>query len=90
MSSREAAYDAEVAPLMAEVIRVCKAHGIPVFASFQIDDGKDEEESRFCTTAILKKGDAPALHKAYAAVYCREPQFVALTVTTSGPKGSSS
>lgn len=46
----EAVYDAEIAPLMTQIIGICKAHGMPMVASFMYasnDDGDD-----MCTSLI--------------------------------------
>lgn len=46
MDNLEAVYDQEIAPLMSQILTLCQARGIPMFASFQIsNDG-------FCTSAI--------------------------------------
>lgn len=33
----ETVYDAEIAPLVEQIITVCKAHDLPIFATFQLD-----------------------------------------------------
>ncbi len=46
----EAVYDDEIAPLMAEIIDICKAHRIPMLASFlYVRDGDGEYH---CTTKL--------------------------------------
>lgn len=49
-ASYERVYDAEIAPLMARIISVCKERGIPLVADFQL--GRDF----FCTTAVIPDG----------------------------------
>lgn len=81
----EAVYDEQLAPLMRQVIAVCKAHKIPMFATFVYKpDG-------FCTTSLpvdlfypdaKDSEEAKALLAAYRAV--RKPaQFAAFTVITT-------
>lgn len=36
-------YDEQVAPLMSQIISICQEHGLPFFASFQIDEGDENE-----------------------------------------------
>lgn len=43
---RETIYDAEISPLMTQIIAIAKRAGIPMYASFVLDDGL------FCTTHI--------------------------------------
>jgi hypothetical protein len=47
----ESVYDEQIAPLMTQIIAICREHRIPMLASFHIgaeDDGIDF----MCTTAI--------------------------------------
>lgn len=46
MENKERVYDEQIAPLMAQIIKICKKEQIPMFADFQYSD-KD-----FCTTCI--------------------------------------
>lgn len=48
----ETVYDAEIAPLMAKVIEICKAHKLPVFISF-LYANDPEGEASFCTTNVM-------------------------------------
>lgn len=49
---RERAFDQHVAPLVDQLIAVAREHGIPLFATFALDDG------RTCTTSAPIDGDA--------------------------------
>ncbi len=83
MSAREEAYDAELFPLMSQVIEVCKRHGIPVFAAFEITDA-DDEEPGWCTTSIVPADSSPQLldiARRWESV--RRPALVALTIVSS-------
>lgn len=54
MATKEEVYDAEISPLMVQIIATCKAAGIPVHASFQLD------EDLACTTHVApKRADVP-------------------------------
>jgi hypothetical protein len=48
----EAVYDEQVAPLMAQIIAVCKEHNLPMVASFAY--ACLEERTSFCTTVLLE------------------------------------
>ena len=49
--TREAAYDEHIAPLMAEVIAVCKRENLPVFACFYLDPTLDGDILK-CSTLL--------------------------------------
>jgi hypothetical protein len=53
MPTKEAIYDDEVSPLMAQVIAICKRANIPVHASFQLD------EDLACTTHVAPEKVEP-------------------------------
>jgi len=58
----EAAYDAEIAPLMDKIIEVCRREGIPMVASFCYAKGRladDPEGLDFCSTVLSRKGWKP-------------------------------
>ncbi len=46
IEDNEDIYDDEIAPLMAQIIAICKLHEMPMFATFEYAPGD------FCTTAI--------------------------------------
>ena len=58
--SRESAYDEEIMPLMAKILDVCKREGIPVVASFQINEPTDGDE-RFCQSFRLTPDSSDVL-----------------------------
>jgi hypothetical protein len=47
--SNEQIYDERIAPLMAQVIAICKEAGIPMVATFQLDNSDDP---LMCSTVI--------------------------------------
>lgn len=57
---QETTYDAQIAPLMAQIIAICKEHQIPMIASFAYRRDKNDEYD-LCTTALPNnRGEAPA------------------------------
>ena len=50
---KEYAYDALIAPLMNEIISVCKAHNINMAATFVLDPNPDEDDRPLCCTTVL-------------------------------------
>lgn len=55
VANNERVYDEQIAPLMDQIIAICKEHKLPVFAAFQyVEDG-------MCTTALL---NVPGAHLA--------------------------
>lgn len=52
---KEQVYDEQIAPLMAQIIEICRAHQIPILASFAYRrDTRGEYDS--CTTALPGPG----------------------------------
>jgi len=47
----EAVYDAEIAPLMAQIIDICKKHNLPMCAEF-LYKNDDEEGEQYCTSYV--------------------------------------
>lgn len=88
---KEAAYDAEINPLMAQIIDICKREAIPMVASFHLrdaaedDDGEDDGENcgdMLCTTALTAFENTPYSFKAaYGNFLSRGPEMFALTIT---------
>jgi hypothetical protein len=54
--TKEEVYDAQINPLMAQIIAICKEHKIPVLASFTLD----LDEGLQCTTSLLEDDWEPA------------------------------
>ena len=79
--TKEEAYDSRVAPLMTQVIAICKEHKIPVLASFCLD----LEEGLHCTTALLADEYEPSdkLLAANRQLQHRSPMMI----TTKNGKG---
>ena len=59
MFDEEAFYDANIAPLMAEIIRLCKDRGIPMFATYQLSRTATDE-CVYCTSSVCADLDHAA------------------------------
>jgi len=76
---KEAIYDEQIAPLMSQIIAVCKEHGIPVVAQFQY------AEDGYCTTRITNQPYASEYIQELSAFVERRlgpPVVLAETITT--------
>lgn len=79
----EAVYDEEIAPLMTKIIDICKAHRMPMVASFAY--ASDADETRCCTTSLpfLDGRSVETFNKAARLIRHGEPgRIVAMTITT--------
>lgn len=83
----ETAYDEKIAPLMTQIIAVCREHRIPMVAKFQYAN-RAEEGPLFCTTTIPIEGrtseEMDALIDAMLPV---QPVMLAETRTTDPVTG---
>lgn len=61
IKDNEAVYDAEIAPLMTQLIDICKRVNIPLLASFQLTGDEDEAGPLLCTTALIPPRGTPGL-----------------------------
>lgn len=52
--TNEQIYDEQVNPLMQQIIAICKEHGIPMMASFQLESYDDVEQPSplMCSTVL--------------------------------------
>jgi hypothetical protein len=71
----EQVYDEQINPLMAQIIAICKEHGLPMIASFQY------EPESYCTTLIANQSYANK-SLGMACKLIREG-FLAYTVTST-------
>lgn len=89
----EAVYDTEIAPLMTQIIEICKKHGMPMLASFCYAKGKEPgypDGVSHCTTCIpriLDGGEtgwnSPELKAAFRAVMTNQRGgFAAFAITS--------
>ena len=84
MADYESIYDEKIAPLMTQMIDICKENGISMFADFKLKDETDEEESYYCTTC-LPGDNQPQRHKnlynvAMNGYVVEKPFFMAATI----------
>jgi len=63
----EPIYDEQISPLMERIITICKEHGIPMVATFQLNDIPDDYEGdngdigpTYCTTSLPPRVDGQA------------------------------
>jgi hypothetical protein len=49
---KETIYDAEISPLMGQIIAICKQHKINMAATFSLDFDQGLDETLFCTTIL--------------------------------------
>ncbi len=66
MKNKEKVYDEQIAPLMSQIIKVCKDNDIPVFAEFQYS------EDGFCKTSIPTKEPHVYFNVAEALSQCKQ------------------
>lgn len=87
MAPKEDAYDENIAPLMTQIIAMCKEHKIPVVASFGLD--KDENgEHLLCTTALASDDYDPPAHFARCAAIMRQERTSPMMVTVRDGDGN--
>jgi len=53
----EGVYDDQIAPLMAEIIQICKTHKLPMFAVFQYEATDEEQGNGYVRTRIPADGE---------------------------------
>lgn len=63
----EPIYDAQIAPLMTQIIAICKGHGMPMLATFAFRRD-DNEEYDCCTTLLGDKNNQGPITFAHAAI----------------------
>lgn len=56
LTNQEAVYDQQIAPLMAQILAICQAQGIPMFATFQYG------AEHFATSALPGEGHSVLQH----------------------------
>lgn len=64
--NKEEIYDSQIAPLMAQIIAICKANKIAMLADFAI--GHEKDEGLKCTTALLDDDSPQEMLRAW--IYC--------------------
>jgi hypothetical protein len=84
----ESAYDEKIAPLMKQIIAICKEHRIPLIASFQYQT-TDEHGDAYCTTTLPFDGrTGEKLTRAMSVMRVERPIVLAETITTDPETGA--
>ena len=86
--NKEQIYDREIAPLMAQILSICKTNKIAMLADFAI--GHDNDEGLRCTSAILTSDLNPPENMVLALELLRpKPVFnLLITEILSPPKAT--
>lgn len=80
---REDAYDDKIAPLMSQIIALCREHEIPLVASFELDDDGqvDPPDPMRCTTICGPKPISRAMLEAERVLRPTKASSFAITET---------
>lgn len=81
---KEEIYDREIAPLMENIIGICKENKIAVLMQFAL--GKDDtDEELLCTTSLLEDSHEPTEEQLHALkiLFGRRASFAAFTISKS-------
>lgn len=84
--SKEQIYDEHIAPLMTQIIELCKAHGIAMLASFLIPTVEDSGLN--CLTNLPDETGKVPDHHLQAVRVIRPPTPAPVHVTTKSEDGS--
>ncbi len=80
--NHEAVYDQQIAPLMSQIIEICKAHKIPMVASFMYGyDRQDGERRDTCDTIMTHENPVAAVYQEAMRHILSRPFACAITVT---------
>ena len=89
--TKEEAYDSQINPLMAEIIRICKEHKIAFLASFALgfdEDSDDPDSELLCTSCGLDdQREPPDQFLEAKRLIMSGPRLMAITITKSGSVG---
>ena len=82
--TKEAVYDTQISPLMAEILAICQEHKIAIVADFGLDG------DLHCTSALLTEDYEPSEGQLTALKNLRhaEPVFVMAETTETLPSGA--
>lgn len=83
--NKEEIYDAEISPLMAQILAICKEHKIAMVASFDLPVPDDPD--LVCTSALTTEEFEPrqALRDAVIVLCNPEMAYIAMTLTNKKP-----
>lgn len=77
---KESIYDEKIAPLMAQILKVCKEDGIPMIASFKLKDETEDDGEMLCTSYVLPKEITPEKFDECRDILYRRPWVMTMTV----------
>lgn len=81
--TEEAIYDEQIAPLMTQIIAICKEHRIPMVAQF-VYGNTAEDVALLCTTSLpassMDREDGGQSGRMGRAAVRREPSALAITI----------
>lgn len=67
-TAKEAIYDAQISPLMTQIIDICKENKIPMLADFGLGFSEEESAKQLkCTTVLLAEDSEPSPEQIRAA-----------------------
>lgn len=94
---KEAVYDEKIAPLMKQIIEICKSEQLPFVMQFYLkqerDDAEHENQAMYCTSVIIPARTEMHLehheHLSHVAEIMKygkngKPYVMAVTVTSGG------
>lgn len=80
----EDVYDEEIAPLMAQILEICKRERLPMVASFAYARDEESGVTDFCSSYLEWPGrESKALSRAFGAIRSGSPQLFAFAISTS-------
>lgn len=83
---KEDVYDEQIAPLMSEIINICRKNNLPIVASFQYCNRK-EDGPGYCSTTLLSGSEDQHMRNLHKAIKASRPVAFAETHITN-PDGS--
>jgi hypothetical protein len=86
MKDKEAIYDAEIAPLMTQILEVCKREQIAMIASFDIPNDDDPELA--CTSMVPDEDGNPERHQHAHRIINGGSLTPPMRITTRGAGGA--
>ena len=85
----EGVYDDEIAPLMRQIIDICKREGLPMVATFQYANDHASDEGSLCSTALpIRPFESCETIVAANALIRRGGSPPAMEITTRSQDGS--
>lgn len=86
MKDKEAIYDAEISPLMAQILAICKREKIAMIASFNIPN--EENPDLACSSMLPDEDGHPEEHEAALEIIRGGSGVPPMKITTRNADGS--